>query len=98
MPRSAWYAMRKYNDWGKHVKLMKGKTGRIITTCGASKLYILANHLLLTGTLKYPILRYIGFSKISCTVFPSIRKSTKEVAKEKIAISCEKMGRKDARR
>jgi NAD(P)H dehydrogenase (quinone) len=86
----------KYSEKGKLIKLLQGKSGRIITGAGAPWIYVLANHILLTGTLKYPILKFCGFGSVRTNVFHSIRKN---LPKEKLDYACSKcmrLGMKDA--
>lgn len=88
----------KYTPGGKPQGLLRGKSARIITTAGSPAMYVLANHLLLTGTLKFPILRYCGFRNIPCTVFHTIRPNkVSEERLEKIKKRVRKYARKDSK-
>jgi putative NADPH-quinone reductase len=87
----------KYSERGIPIKLLAGKTGRIITSTGSSIIYVLANHVLLTGTLKYPILKFCGFGKVRTNVFHSIRKNLSQKRQDKIERKCIKLGRKDSK-
>lgn len=86
----------KYSPKGKLIKLLAGKSGRIITTVGSPKLYVLANHALLTDSLKYPVLKFCGFGSVRTTVFHTIRRNMPEERLQKIAIKSLKLGKKDA--
>lgn len=87
----------KYGEKGKLNRLLKGRTGRIITSTGSPRLYSLANHALLTGSLKYPVLKFCGFGAVKTTVFPAIRKNLTEERKNQIAEKCVWLGKRDAR-
>ncbi|MEM4605603.1 MAG: NAD(P)H-dependent oxidoreductase [Candidatus Pacearchaeota archaeon] len=86
----------KYKDKGKVEKLLKGKKARIIATAGSSFLYVFFHKILLTGSIKYPILKFCGFSSVKSTIFHSIRKSFSKKRAEKIAEKVFYLGKKDS--
>ena len=86
----------KYSERGILIKLLIGKTGRIITTAGSPIMYVFANHVLLTGTLKYPVLKFCGFGKVKTNVFHAIRKNLPQKRLNSIEKKCILLGRKDA--
>ncbi len=87
----------KYSQNGKRTKLLTGKTGRIITTIGAPLAYTLANHILLTGTLKYPVLKFCGFGIVKTNVFHGIRKNLPQKKLIYIEKKCFRLGKKDSK-